>query len=121
MTMTIGEVLDKLAKQNPKAEVYFDFCAFIPTEVFSWRGIYAEAAIGYRKEGPRVLVPQLIQAINKAIDGRTYGGWKGGEYRYSRDTPLHVDASGESTDTDIVDITGNDAYVVLHTKFSESY
>lgn len=121
MSMTIGEVLTALKRAKPDVYVMFGFGGVCPTTVGSWRGIYAEAAIGftsgeYGHDG--CTVEQLTNELTKAITpGVTYSGWKGGEYQYTEDTPLHVDNRGECTNTEIARIQVDEYIVVIHTEY----
>lgn len=121
MSMTIGAVLEALKTCEPTASVYFDFCDCIPTVVGSWRGVYAEAALGWSPHvrGERTTVAQLIVELESSIaDGREFVGWKGGEYRYNLDTPLHVDNRGKCTYTDLASVGDEDYRVTLHTRYT---
>lgn len=118
MSMTIGEVIAALERApEPDVNVYFDFGGLRPTTVESWRGIYAEAALGFGESGPEsATVASLLAELYKAIDGRKYMGWKGGEYRYSKRTPLHIDNQGEYSCTELMDVEVTNYRVILHTK-----
>lgn len=103
---TIKEVLDVLRSAEKDARVYFDFCGTFPTSVESWRGVYSEPALGWAsyshpeyKTAPKV--EEVIGAIERAIDGRTFQGWKGGDYSYRDSDTLHIDNQGEYTNTEI--------------------
>lgn len=64
--------------------------------------------------------------LNDTISGRTYEGWKGGDYRYTGDEPLHIDNRGDCTLTGIdridpdcnSDVFG-EKIVVIYTKIEE--
>jgi len=120
--MTIEEVLFELGKASPTAYCHFDFCGAVPTEVASWRGIYAEPALGWASagrsgNGQSIIVSELIDRIKTAIDGRTFNGWKGGHYSYTAKDTLHVDNPGEWTSTELHRVEIEDEYrVTLHTK-----
>lgn len=118
--ITIGELLEKLhAVQDNKAMVVYDFCGIIPTKINSWRGVYAEPALGWKVwsyKDTDVMVSTLVEELEQAIDGRMYFGWKGGEYFYTKDSPLHVDNPGESSDTAIFDVLDCGWQVILITK-----
>lgn len=119
-TLTIGEVIEALESAKPDGPVHFDFCGLVPTTVDSWRGIYAEAALGFENaEGIAPTAQQLLCNLREAIDGREFTGWKGGDYRYTSSTPLHVDNPGRYTNTAIDRIEVDDWRVILHTKQSE--
>lgn len=123
MSMTIGEVIEALEKASPDAQVVFAFGYVVPTTVQSWRGIYGEAALGYKYDGSstdRPSVSALLAVLRKAIEpGITFQGWKGGDYSYTMDTPLHIDNSGEYSCTELVRIQREDWQVTLHTAKEE--
>ena len=119
--MKIGQIKSQLKNANQDINVYFDFCRCVPTFVRSWRGIYAEPALGWEAErygGDTVnkTVAQVLEELEKATDGRKYTGWKGGGFSYNDNDILHVDNAGECTNTEIVFIEINEFYVILHTK-----
>lgn len=118
MSMTIGEVIESLKRAKPDLGVAFAFGYVVPTTVASWRGIYAEAALGYKYDGlstGRPKVKDVLKELKKAIDGRTYCGWKGGDFKYTAETPLHIDNPGEYSSTELIRVEVTDWLVTLHT------
>jgi hypothetical protein len=142
--MTIYALLHDLRKAKPDAIVMFDFCNCVPTTVGSWRGVYAEPALGWiatgysgnghalavtlaRELGVREMatptnglaptVNDLITELERSIDGREFTGWKGGEFRYSGNNTLHIDNSGDVTNTGLVRVQDHDWRVMLHTRY----
>ena len=120
MSMTIGEVIDTLERAKPDAPVWFAFGYCVPTDVDSWRGVYAEPALGHvnagrgsQKQPPTVA--DILKKLKEAIDGRTFSGWKGGDYSYSRSDTLHVDNPGEYSNTELIRVQVEDWRVTLHT------
>ena len=78
---TIGQVIEELKKMPQDFTIYFDFCGTIPDGIFSWRGIYAEAALGWRENDyniKRDTPKDLIGQLEDSIDGMEFDGWKGG-------------------------------------------
>jgi hypothetical protein len=122
--MTIGEVLDAIKHAKDDAIVRFDFGGVSPTKVDSWRGVYAEAAIGFTDGeygAPYATVKMFREELEAAIGGRTHSGWKGGDYSYSRRTPLHVDNRGNCSNTEIERVEVEEYQVILHTTYERSY
>lgn len=123
MSMTIGELIEILERCKPEAHVYFGFGGCFPTKVNSWRGIYAEPALGFsggeygKWESPTV--EKLIAELRSAVDGRTYSGWKGGDYAYGLTDTLHIDNPGNSTHTELIRVERDDYAVHLHTAKEE--
>lgn len=117
--MKIKEVLATLRIANPEAKVYYGFGYLFPTTVNSWRGIYAEPALGWSESHGIVRTPPtvaaLIAEIENAIDGREFTGYKGGEFSYTEDSTLHIDNYSEYSSTEIYRIEVNDSRVVIHT------
>lgn len=114
---TLGQLIDALAKCPKDREVMFDFCGIGPTTFDSYRGYYDHLALGY-KDDHRIRAGELLE-LAQACVGATYTGWKGGEYRMTRDTPVWVANPGDTHGTGVVDVTGageNDWRVVLVTK-----
>lgn len=129
--LTIGQLLDKLESIDLKSEsgkekqVYYDFGSAIPTSIDSWRGSYAEAALGYRLTGYDATehfgskpLSELIAEL-KNVNNRSYEGWKGGDFYYDKDTPLWVANSGNSGSTAIYDVLDDGWRVVLLTCYWE--
>jgi hypothetical protein len=129
MSMTIGGLLAQLKRANPDSQVFFDFARLVPTVVSSWRGIYSEPALGWGELGygdgkisKAPTVAELIAALNEAISGFEYSGWKGGKYRYTERSPLHIDKIGECTNTEIASVrlpSYEEGFVVIKTEFEE--
>lgn len=66
-------------------------------EFGSWRGVYAEAAIGFGWNGALSAIG-LRNRIQTAVEEReTFEGYKGGDYVFTLETPLHVDNWSEYT------------------------
>jgi len=122
--MNIGEVKRMLRKADPSLTVYFGFASCVPTTVGSWRGIYAEPAIGWAPsgrngDGVAPTVAALLEELERATDGRRYSGWKGGKYAYRDSDTLHVDNPGDCTNTEISRVELQDWRVILHTTYEE--
>ena len=124
--MNIGEIKHALKGAEKNAQVFFDFTNCVPTTVHSWRGIYAEPAIGWRstesmRAGDSVpTVESFLRELNIAIEpDREYAGWKGGSFSYDDNSPLHVDNPGMYTCTEIVRIAVNEYRVTLITEIVE--
>lgn len=123
--MTINQVIEKLKTAKPDVRVFLSPLPCVPTDVRSWRGIYAEPALGWQPSGYSGNVKEyptaasLIAELQKASDGREYTGWKGGEYSYTGDSTLHIDNPGDCTNTEIQKIEINDYRAVIHIAHEE--
>jgi hypothetical protein len=104
----------------PEAEVRFDFCSLTPTRFASWRGIYAELALGWTADPAGPLTVAELLELARACVGQTFHGWKGGEFAMRSATRVWVDNPGESTMTKLsmVRLDG-DGVVILDTRREE--
>lgn len=123
--MNIENIKRYLAIADEKLPVYFDFCNCAPTTVASWRGVYAEPAIGwcvtgYGGNGKAPTVKELLDELCLATSGKMYSGWKGGDFTYNDKDTLHVDNQGECTDTEIISVEVCSSRITLHTRNQES-
>ena len=120
--MTLGALRDALAAFKRDARVRFAAFCLVPTRLGSWRGIYAEPALGW-KDGdvnPAPTVGALLDDIDRALRGATFGGWKGGDYHYDRKSPIHIDRPGECGETILVAVTDRHGDALLHVATEES-
>jgi hypothetical protein len=122
-TVSLGSLIEALSKiENKEADVQFDFCYLRPTKVGSYRGYYDHLALGWSdesvtdKDGKFLRhwpsVQSLIDELKAAI-GRTFEGWKGGDYRMTEETPVWVANRGESGGTGIIEIGVEGDHTVL--------
>lgn len=121
--MNIGELINELEQQDQNARVIFDFGGMFPTTIDSWRGVYAEAALGFDggDYGDRgeVTAKSLINELKKSI-GQSFTGWKGGDYIFDELTLIHIDNPGCWTETEITKVTGDKYKVIIHTEHNDS-
>lgn len=118
--MRLNDMIRQLEACNPDARVYYNFGGTFPTTIDSWRGVYAELALGwgcpYNKAtgtnatGEPPTVAALVAELKSAI-GKTFEGYKGGQFLMQGHTQVHCDNYGTSTGTSIVGIR-DDGYAV---------
>jgi len=93
--LTLGRLIEKLEKLDGELEVIFDD-GRIPKGLDSYRGYYCDLAIGYAiiPDPPepstrveRMTVSLLLDLARPAL-GKTFTGYKGGDYLMNEDTPL---------------------------------
>jgi hypothetical protein len=100
-------------KYNDEANVRFDFGSAIFTGLSSWRGSYSELATnysfngygdikGYKKElsstfEPKPLTVNKFLVMLKEAVGKTYQGWKGGDFVMGKNTPCGSPTTGTRT------------------------
>lgn len=118
--MKLGTLIKQLEAMPQDASVEYDFGYMIPTKLDSWRGRYECLAIGYTHFetiafGDRSTVKDLVEKCKEAV-GKTYEGYKGGDYRMTEDTEVWVDNYGEYSNTALVGIGDQWGTVILITQ-----
>lgn len=102
--LSLGELILKLEIQNQEDKLFLDFYNFdssflnYPVSVGSWRGRYAELAIEFECYNPEnaLTVGEFLADLKEAVGG-VFQGYKGGEYKMGRSTPVWVANYGESS------------------------
>lgn len=64
-------------------------------------------------------VKDVLANLKESISGKWFAGYKGGEYQFTKDTPLHVDNYGRCTNTIINSVKKEDYCVYIKTKHEE--
>ncbi len=114
-----------IKKYNSEAEVVYDFEYLYPTSIDSWRGIYAELALNfvgtYRGiDSPdKMTVSSFLQMLKGCI-GKSFTGYKGGEFEMSEETPVWVANYGHSGNTAVLDIVDKEYEVIIMTGYRKS-
>lgn len=117
--MTLGRLIRLLEGERPDNTVRFDFGGFIPRRLGSWRGVYAELALGYDNDWQKpVTVAELLAELRSAI-GKTFTGYKGGEFKMDKGTKVWADNYGEYNQRAIVGLADCDYRTVLATAFDD--
>src|SRR5690349_11668129 len=111
--MTLGELIEALKRKDPDRTVSFDFVYFRPTGIHSYRGYYDQLALGYTADG-EITVKALLEMLRDA-NGKTFEGYKGGNYVMGPDTRMWVANHNESGSTAIVDVIDQSWRVLLVT------
>lgn len=103
--LTLGELIKKLEELPQEAEIYFEFCRFVPTTFLSYRGHYQHLALGFSKpyDNNHVTVVELLRKARECV-GKTFQGYTGGDYVMGEHTVVYVSDYGETSDTIISDI-----------------
>ncbi len=115
--LTLGQfinMLENVSKDHKDEEktIRYDFGYFEPNGIHSYRGYYDQLALGYeiKEYGEETKVSDVLKYCKNAI-GKSFVGWKGGEYTMDEDTPLWVSNSGQACGTAIVGV--KDTYVII--------
>lgn len=104
--MTLGEMIAKLDNIDQSYAIvidHIDHGEVIPTDLMSYRGYYRDLAINYEKDYREVSVNEFSNSLKEAI-GKTYTGYKGGDFIMSKITPMWVDGYGSSNGIAVSDI-----------------
>lgn len=126
--LTLGEIISKCeaiaargyrCSDDREPTVQFDFEYAHPSCIDSWRGIYAELALGFEFDGPAMPLSKFIDMLTAAVS-HTFEGYKGGSYTMSRHTPVWVANYGNVGNTAVIDVVDGGFRVVIITGFRES-
>jgi hypothetical protein len=109
--MTLGELIARLEACAPSKVVRFPFCSVSPADVGSYRGYYDQLAVEWTDESV-MTVADFLTLLRNAV-GATFEGYKGGEYRMTRDTPVWVANYGRSDGTGITGVHEGEFDVLL--------
>lgn len=114
--MTLGEIVDALEGIHPDREVIFDFGDFRPTRINSYRGYYSDLALAFSDAQDReaAYAVELREMLRGAV-GRSFVGYKGGNYVMSRDTNVWVANWSQCTDVAVVRVDVQRHRVILRT------
>lgn len=80
--MTLGEYIEKLESMDPEIAVEVGL-----GNPHSWRGNYSELAF---ETVPNTTIGEMLDEAKSAL-GKTFYGYKGGKFRMSKYSDVHVD------------------------------
>lgn len=115
--MRLGELIDALGHEEPKAQVRFDF-GTPPDRLASWRGVYAQLTLTHGTKP--VTVSTLLADAQRAV-GRSFEGYKGGRYRMDEETPVWADDYGDWDERCILALDRDDGAVIIRTALIGEY
>ena len=140
--LTLGEMINKMSvifnywEEKEKREdekepiVVFDFENAYPVGLSSWRNDYSKLALnfsfygydiyGYVKvdgfEAKPPTISEFLKMLKRAV-GKTFTGWKGGDFVMNRKTPVWVANDGNCGNTAVVGIKDDGYRVVILTQY----
>lgn len=130
--LTLGEMILKIEpilknqdavieKYKHEAKVCYDFEYLFPKTIDSWRGIYTELALDFvsSSEDDEMGITDFYNMLTDCI-GKTFTGYKGGEFVMGKSTPVWVANYGNTGNTAVVDIIDNEYQVIIMTAYRES-
>jgi len=122
--LTLGELILKLEpivknqKEGEEATVRYDFEYLFPTTIDSWRGSYDELALNFETQGEEMKVSEFLKMLKECI-GKTFTGYKGGDFTMHKGTPIWVANYSHSGNTAVIDVVDNGYVVLLITGYRE--
>ncbi len=126
--LNLGALIDAFEEQakwgGEGTHVTFDFGGLAPEGLCSYRGYYEDLAMMFTSEQAfgedNHTVGAMFKTLKDAV-GEYFTGWKGGEYKASRESTVWVAQNGETGSTVITGIRrGDDDYiVVIETAYEE--
>lgn len=120
--MKLGRLIQLLESCQQDAIIIFDFGRCVPTTVCSSRGDYSDLSLQWAYDDPKYYERKVADVLVnlKAAIGKTFTGYKGGDYRMDQYTQICVDNSGDWTNTQIVGVRDlGYGYVVIDTRNGE--
>lgn len=111
--MKLGELIDAMKTQKQDAAIRIAApIDLAPTRLDSYRGYYEDLAIGFEPptEWNTPTVGEFLLELEGAI-GKTYCGWKGGEFLMGEDTIVWVATVGESSGARVRGVESEDGTV----------
>lgn len=122
--LTLGELILKLEpivknqKEGEEATVRYDFEYLFPTTIDSWRGSYDELALNFETQGEEMKVSEFLKMLKECV-GKTFTGYKGGDFTMHKRTPIWVANYSHSGNTAVIDVVDNEYVVLLITGYRE--
>ena len=111
--LTLGEFIKKLEAIDKNLIIRFDFGGLTVAGIDSYRGNYYDLALAFCEPNSNenyTTVDSVLKLCKDAI-GKTFTGWKGGEFEMNEDTLLWVANIGYVSNTAIVDVL--DTFIVV--------
>jgi len=110
--LTLGQAIARLEDAPADAPVLWED-GKSPGDADSYRGYYADLAINDAQE--TTTVGQLLKTLQASL-GKTFEGYKGGDYTMGEDAPLWRSEYGRSSGIAVMGMTVLDDRVVMVTK-----
>ena len=115
----LGSLIIKCKELDEKLPVYYDTGQH-PTDIDSWRGIYAELAISHEVDGEPMTCGEFIEML-EVVDGKEFTGYKGGEFTMRLRTPVWMDNYGQYSNMMITDVKQySDSRIIIVTEYGDA-
>jgi hypothetical protein len=125
--LTLGQLIEKIevikkkdykCHDGSEPSVGYDFEYLFPTTIDSWRGSYEELALNFETTGEELSLSKFLELLKSAV-GKTFYGYKGGDYTMDENTPIWVANYSHSGNTAVVDVLDCDYKIILVTGYRE--
>jgi len=108
--LTLGKLISELAIADQDLPVRCEN-GCIPGSLGSYRGYYDDLA--FEPHGNPVTVCQFIKICTEAL-GKEYEGYKGGQYKMGKDTPLWLSSYGDCSQLAIIGVDVKETEFILN-------
>jgi len=101
--------------------VSFDFGNATPSDCESYRGYYEDIALGYHIDNYKTepcKIDKLIAILESSV-GKTFTGYKGGDFEMSEQSDMWVANTGDATRTVITGVEEFEWYVIINTAYCD--
>ena len=119
----LGNLIEDLSKYPENANVSIEPFELYPVGFDSYRGYYCDLSIDYTLDGYKGLnCGQLLEEAKKSV-GKTFTGYKGGDFKMTKNSVIWLAPYGRSTDvmlTGVKDRFGDGSYLELTWKIVEN-
>lgn len=113
--ITLGRLIAGLKQFDADNSLVLDFCDFVPGSLDSYRGYYDQLAVEPVNSGDTT-VGQFLAKCEAAV-GKTFTGYKGGDYTMDEDTRVWVSEYGRAHNTAVVGVRQVGVRVVIDTAY----
>lgn len=115
--LTLGDLIDRLKALPRDHRIFYDFCGLVPDGLASWRGIYAQLALGWN-ENAEPTVGDVLD-LCEGVVGTVRQGYKGGDYRMDRGTPVWAANWGQVGSTAVLDVADRGYWAIIETGYRD--
>lgn len=117
-TVSLGDLIEALKCRDQEQEVYYDFGGFAPEGIGSYRGYYEHLALGFAEDADRIkpIAVAALVALLESANGKTFEGYKGGDFTMHAKTPVWVSNYGRCDGVGITGIYDRISTTYLRTK-----
>lgn len=116
--LTLGRLIRELKSFNPLLPIVYEDQRS-PGEPHSYRGYYQDLAFEDLEAGATKTTAEFIEVLEGCV-GKTFEGWKGGDFVMSEQTPLWRAYKGDCGEA-VVSVKATNRAAVIKTMRDEAY